>query len=362
MSVLTVSTGFTLSQAIAASAAGDVINVPAGVYVEDFPLITHSLTIQGVGGFAHLMAPGNAPGNTRAILFVEGFRGADLTVRNLEFSGATGPYNNAAGILFEYGNGDIVIENSWFHDNQNGVLIGGYPGTEVTIDRSEFGFNGLPPSNPFYGRTHNIYINDVDRVTITNSYFHDALGGHEIKSRARETIIANNRIQDGPTSDTSYSIDIPNAGIATITGNVIEKGASAVNRHVVHFGGEGSYPTNSQLTLADNLIVNNRSSSTALFNQTDAGGGQSYPVTVTGNTLYNVEELYRTFYPAAGNVFAGNVMLSGPAPALDTSAPWATPEPMSGGLLGVALLLVAARKRCSFLKKRTKKLSLVQAG
>ena len=42
----------TLSAAISGSSANDVLLVPAGTYVEDFPSITHSLTIDSVGGLA----------------------------------------------------------------------------------------------------------------------------------------------------------------------------------------------------------------------------------------------------------------------------------------------------------------------
>jgi hypothetical protein len=109
---------------------------------------------------------------------------------------------------------------------------------DITISGSEFDHNGLPASDPRYGLSHNLYVNNVTSLTVTDSYFHDALGGHEIKSRAQTTVITGNRIQDGPTADTSYSIDTPNGGQVTITGNVIEKGAGAVNRYGIHFGGE----------------------------------------------------------------------------------------------------------------------------
>jgi hypothetical protein len=342
----------TISDAIAASASGDVIDVPAGTYVEDFPLIIHSLTIEGVGGMAHLMTPDLTPTNLRAILFVQGGAGADLTVRNLEVSGAVGPYANGAGILFEVGNGNLTIQNSWFHDNQDGVLVGTQPAGQVTIDRSEFDHNGLDPSNDRYGLSHNLYVNRVGQLTITNSYFHDALGGHEIKSRADVTVITGNRIQDGPTANASYDIDLPNGGQAAISGNVIEKGANASNRYAVHFGGEfnggaTSYD-GSLLTLQDNILINDRAGATGLLNQTLNANAQSFPVSVTGNTLYGFDDLYQAPYApsaAPGDVVLNNLMLSDGAPALDTAHPFDTPEPASGAVLGLAMLAVAVLRR-----------------
>src|SRR5262249_25677584 len=46
-----------LSAAITGSHAGDVIQISAGSYVENFPDITHNLTIEAVGGLANLSNP-----------------------------------------------------------------------------------------------------------------------------------------------------------------------------------------------------------------------------------------------------------------------------------------------------------------
>jgi MYXO-CTERM domain-containing protein len=300
---------------------------------------------------AHLMTPDPTPSNLRAILFVQGGAGADLTVRNLELSGAVGPYANGAGILFEIGNGNLTIQNSWFHDNQDGVLVGNQPAGQVTIDRSEFNNNGVTdPANPRYGFSHNLYVNEVANLTITNSYFHDAVGGHEIKSRADVTVITGNRIQDGPTANASYDIDLPNGGLATINGNVIEKGDNASNRYAVHFGGEfNAGPTSydgSLLTLQDNILINDRAGATALLNQTLDASGKGFPVTVTGNTLYGFDGLYETANPpSAADYFANNQMLTTGAPPLDTAHPFETAEPASGAVLGLAMLAAAIVRR-----------------
>jgi hypothetical protein len=83
--------------------------------------------------------------------------------------------------------------------------------------------------------------------------------GHDIKSRAQNTIIENNRIFDlnnPPGNGASYEIDLPNSGNATITGNVIEKGPNAQN-YIIAYGEKGlgvGYGTS--VTLANNVIVN----------------------------------------------------------------------------------------------------------
>src|SRR5450432_3555921 len=40
----------TITDAINGSNDGDTIDIPAGIYIENFPKITHSLILQGVGG------------------------------------------------------------------------------------------------------------------------------------------------------------------------------------------------------------------------------------------------------------------------------------------------------------------------
>ncbi|WP_158931305.1 right-handed parallel beta-helix repeat-containing protein [Acidisphaera sp. S103] len=342
----------TLSAAITGSSANDVLLVPAGTYVENFPDITHSLTIDSVGGLAVLSNPQPDPPNGRAILNVPGDDNVNLTISGLDITGAnndpsalnpTGP-SNGAGILFETGNDSLTVLNSWIHGNEDGILTGGADaastnGMYVTIANSEIDNNGAPSTSDRYGFDHNIYIGAVTQLTVSNSYFHDALGGHEIKSRAFTNIITNNRIQDGPTAQTSYSIDLADGGIDTVTGNVIEKGASAVNDYMVHFGGEGTYP-DSSLYVGDNIFINDYGpAAVAVFNQTLDPNNDSIPATIADNTLYAIPPS-NLFYDQNGppfDIVSNNVFLPGPGPTLDTSPGYGVPEPS-----GVTVLLLAS--------------------
>ena len=314
MATLTVGAGktyATLSAAIGASAAGDTILIDAGTYTDDFAYIGHDLTIQGVGGLAKLQAV-SAPPNGKAILTTN----ANVTIDHLEFTGARVADNNGAGIRYE--GGSLAITRSWFHHNQNGILAASAPGGTISIDHSEFDHNGNSD-----GYTHNTYVNDIARLTIANSYFHAPQGGHEIKSRARETIVTNNRIQDGPDSVANYSIDLPNGGAATITGNVIEKGAQAQNRTFVHLGGE-LFPSygNTSLTLTGNVFINNATGGppTVLRNDSSVGGANA-PATIGGNTFWNIS----ADQVALGSATVGsNTFGTGAPPALDLSSPIST--------------------------------------
>src|ERR1700676_1154015 len=227
MTTLTVGAGgeySTLSAAISASHDGDVIQVAAGTYVNDFATINTKITIEGIGGMVHLVATVPPP-NGKAILAIN----ANATIDNLEFSGTTVVDGNGAGIRYESGN--LVLNDCFFHNNQDGLLAADNPSGSITINNSEFANNGSGD-----GFTHNLYVGVIGTLTVNGSYFHDVNAGHEIKSRALNNFIENSRIADGPNGTGSYEIDLPNGGNATVQNNVIEKGPNAGNSDFISFG------------------------------------------------------------------------------------------------------------------------------
>src|SRR4051812_36912724 len=184
MATLTVGAGKqfgTLASAVAASHDGDVIDVQAGTYTNDFATINTKITIEGVGGMVKLVATQPIP-NGKAILVTN----TDVTLDHIEFTGATVADGNGAGIRYQ--GGALTIKNSYFHDNQDGLLAASVAGGTISISNSEFAHNGAGD-----GLTHNLYVNEIAKLTIDNSYFHDAVVGHEIKSRADMTVITNSR-------------------------------------------------------------------------------------------------------------------------------------------------------------------------
>ncbi|WP_376097816.1 NosD domain-containing protein [Roseomonas sp. CCTCC AB2023176] len=272
MSTLTVGASGTyrsIASAVSAAEDGDVLKVQAGTYTNDFATISKKITIEGVGGMVHLEAT-RSPPDGKAILTVN----TDATIKNLEFSGARVPDGNGAGIRYQ--GGDLTVEDSYFHDNQNGILANSSAGGTITIRDSEFRHNGTGD-----GRTHNIYVNTIDKLTIEDSWFHDAVTGHQIKSRALETVVTDSRITDDGGNG-SYSIDLPNGGKALIADNEIQQGARSGNPAIIHFGGEGDPRPGSSLTITGNTVVNEMDSPSAalLLNQTSVvakvSGGEVY--------------------------------------------------------------------------------------
>lgn len=296
MTTTIVHVGESLSAAIAASRDGDVIQVEAGTYVNDFATINTKITIEGIGGMVHLLAT-IPPPDGKAILTIN----TDATLRNLEFSGAAVADGNGAGIRYQ--GGDLVLDHDYFHDNQDGLLAADNPAGSITITNSEFAHNGVS-NGPTSGATHNLYVGMIGTLTVTGSFFHDVNVGHEIKSRALTTVIENNRIGDGPAGTGSYEIDLPNGGNATIMNNIIEKGPNQQNSNFISFGEEGPY-AGSTLTVSANTILNDAGRATTLVH--DLSGGT---VSIGGNQIFSPIplQLYNgtgTLLGAIGNLFPG---------------------------------------------------------
>jgi uncharacterized protein (TIGR03382 family) len=248
---LTVGPGKTHATPGAAAAVardGDLIEISAGVYRDEAIWKAHGLTIRGVGeGRAHLDAAGLTLSNRKAIWVIQG---NGTTVENIEFSGASVPDGNGAGIRQE-GSG-LTVRHCFFHDNENGVLAGDKADSDILIESSWFARNGSGD-----GQTHNMYINHVRSFTLRFSYSHGARAGHLVKSRAYSTSILYNRLTS-EEGNPSYEIELPNGGRVEVVGNQIQQGTAAENSTLVSFGAEGTSNPEQALVVINNTFVNDR--------------------------------------------------------------------------------------------------------
>jgi hypothetical protein len=239
------------SAAAAVARDGDTVLIDPGTYSGDVATWTQDdLTLRGDGGRAHLRAAGN-DAQGKAIWVVAGDR---TTVDRVEMSGAQVPDQNGAGIRLE-GTG-LKVTRSWFHDNENGILTGADPESDIVIDRSRFFANGFGD-----GYSHNLYVGAVRSLTVTGSWLARADTGHELKSRAARNTIVGNRISDGDAT-ASYSIDLPNGGQSLVAGNVIVQGPRSDNPALVSYGAEGLTHQSRTLWVVHNTFVNQRTSGT----------------------------------------------------------------------------------------------------
>jgi len=276
MTTITVGNGqkySTIAAAVAASSSGDTIDVNAGTYTNDVLVISHSLTLQAVGGTVKLVGT-TQPANQKGLIDAGG-PGVNVSISGFDISGATVKDANGAGIRYEGGN--LALNNVNIHNNQNGILSAADPTGSITIANSTFADNGIGD-----GRTHNIYVGAIGSLTVKDSTITSAQVGHDIKSRAASTTITGNTITDGSTGTASYEIDLTNGGVGYIENNYIEKGANAQNPIAITFGEEGNVYANSSLTVKNNTIVSNYTTrnTTAVVNKTGA------TASISGNQLY----------------------------------------------------------------------------
>lgn len=262
--------------AILKAVSGDTIQIDSSVtYVGDVcSWLTPNLTIVGVGGArAHIDAGGqNSQG--KAIWVISG---ANTTIENVEFSGATVPDNNGAGIRQQADN--LTLRNCYFHDNQEGILTDASLTSTITIEFSEFAFNGFGD-----GQTHNVYIGNIGTLIFRYNYSHHAIIGHLLKTRAANNIIIGNRLSDKATGTSSYQIDIPNGGLSYVIGNVLEQGPLNDNSTFIAYMEEGinAGNPNHQLFVINNTFANDTANATFVApNLTSA-----LPVVIKNNIFY----------------------------------------------------------------------------
>jgi hypothetical protein len=181
---------------------------------------------------------------------------------------------NGAGIRLDKGN--LTVDSVKFIDNQNGIM-GGVPGTTVTIRNSDFDRNGTCAG----ACAHGIYIGNVESVRVEDSRFSNTRQAHSIKSRAKRTEVIGCTIADGPDGTSSYLIEAPNGGALIVRNNTLEKGPKSENHTAaISIGVEGVTNPTSEITVTDNNFRNDGDYQTNLVVNVTAT-----PATLKGNKL-----------------------------------------------------------------------------
>jgi hypothetical protein len=241
--------------AIAAAKDGDTIEIVGDwTYSGDVCAITHNnLTIRGVQGRPIIDAAGQQHGGKGIWVVI----GNNITVENVEMLGAKVRDGNGAALRLEGTN--FTLRRAFIHDNENGILSNPNKNSDILIEYSEFGHNGGGT-----GQTHNLYIGQAKSLTFRYSYSHDAVIGHDLKSRATTNMIAYNRFSSTPpgkpgstaSGKPSYEIDLPNGGTSYIIGNVIEQPAINDNSNIVAYAEEGPANPGQDLYVINNIFLN----------------------------------------------------------------------------------------------------------
>ncbi len=239
---------------------GDTVLIDSGLYIGDVATWSKSnLVLRCPDGMARFDAAGNIA-DTKGIWVMYG---NNTYVEGFEFYGAAISFNdgnNGAGIRVQ-GDG-FTCRRCYFHSNQEGILTGNDTANDnILIESCIFDSNGVEGTENG-GWQHNIYIGESSSCTIEFCYFHHAMVGHELKCRANRSYILYNYIVDGPVSDASLSIDIPQGGLAIVMGNIIEKGPMTENSTVIGYGEEGFKNPDTDFYFVYNTIVTDRNPTT----------------------------------------------------------------------------------------------------
>lgn len=241
--------------AFAAARTGDIVEIEgANTYSGNVCYIaTSNLTIRGVRGRPKIDAAGkNAQGKA---VWVIG--GNNVVVENVEIFGAKVPDRNGAAFRIEGTN--FTLRNSFIHDNENGILCGANPNSNIVLENNDFGHNGDGS-----GQTHNVYIGAIASLVFRYNYSHDAVIGHNLKSRALVNTVIYNRFstlaptEQGSTAAgrPSYEIDLPNGGTAYVIGNVIQQPAAYENSTLLSYASEASSGAADALYIVNNTFLN----------------------------------------------------------------------------------------------------------
>lgn len=288
------------SSVMALVANGDTVEIDAGLYVCDVGVWrADSLVLRCSQGLAHLDAQGTAA-NHKGIWVIDG---RHTYVEGIEFSGAAVSANdgmNGTGIRHE-GLG-LEVRRCYFHDNQEAILTGNDTTNEILIQSCKFVNNGVDTHEPGLFQ-HQIYIGHSRLFQLKYCYFEGSIVGHEVKTRANRSYILYNKIIDGPGGTGSFSIDIPNGGLAIVIGNIIEKGPNTENSTAVTYGEEGIINPDSSFYFINNTVVTDRQPTTF--------------INVASAT--RVAKVYNNIFAGHNRVLNGIADTSGNVISVDTS-------------------------------------------
>lgn len=225
---------------------GDVVEILTGAYHADAAVWTqNNLTLRGLGGRAQLLSAGNTA-QGKGIWVI---KGDNVTVENVEFSGAS------AGIWLE--GAGLTVRNCYFYGNRNG-LRGGHPQGEVLIEHSGFAGSGSGD-----GQSHDIHIDQGQKLTLRYSTLHGSRAGPSVWSAARENVIENNMIY--AAGGDGQALVLARGGVAHIRGNLLHQGAQPQPAAFIRFGAEGLPYGRNELVIRDNLLVNDAGAAGALY-------------------------------------------------------------------------------------------------
>jgi hypothetical protein len=228
----------TLQDGLEMAKNGSVIRLGPGEYEQAGVVTKNNITIEGMNGSR--IHTRTVQGKAAIVV-----KGNDTVIKNIECYNINVKDNNGACVRMLGHN--LTLDNVYFHDSQQGLLTNGKPG-DIYILNSRFERLGKS------GKAHGIYVGGGRLFIKGSSFLSSKDQGHEIKSRALETIIESTVIASLEGND-SRLVDVPNGGKLTIRDSVLEQGPNSVNWNLIGYGHEGMKYSENSVTLVGNIFL-----------------------------------------------------------------------------------------------------------
>ncbi len=269
-----------------------VINVAPGTYTNDTATVSRPMTITAARPGSAVVLKETVPlPNQKGILISR----AALTIDGLTFQGAhidASLGGNGAAIRAEPGSQSytLTVRNSRFIGNQTALLTDVNFPLDVVLTNNVFMNQGNGNTNSL---THGVYIGSGNHsLTAIGNEFCGTIVGHNIKSRAANTTIENNTLYDGAADpnqpgcnvgSASYALDIPNGGVAMVSGNTMIQGTATQNPAMFAYGEEGLTYQKNSLTFINNKMQNTLPDATGILDPNGVavvGSGNSFDASI----------------------------------------------------------------------------------
>ena len=239
---------------------GDVVEIVPGVYKDCAVITANNLVIRpkGWSKFNKRVRFQDMACLEQAIFVIYG---NNIWIEGIDFANARVPDGNGAGI--KYQGAHLFLQDTYFLNNEMGILTGPNISSKIFINNSVFELNGKEA--PRWG--HAVYAGAIGSLSVTNSTFLQQKTGHHIKSRALYTEVIGNEIKDGKDGTASYSVDVSNGGSVLIENNKIQKGANSNNfSAAICIACEGELNIGRSIIVRNNIFVNESSQQVAFLN------------------------------------------------------------------------------------------------
>jgi hypothetical protein len=253
-----------LVQALSALKNGDELVIGAGTYRTPLVIVANDITIRGDGHVIFEEATAKGKGLILA-------KGNNLRVVNIECRNVNVRDGNGACVRLE-GSG-LELNHIYFHDSQQGVLSGKNSGS-IFIDDSRF--ENLGKS----GQAHGIYIGSGELYINNSKFLSSKDEGHEIKSRAKKTVIRNSLIASLSGRD-SRLIDISQGGELVIEDNILQQGNKTSNSDLIGFLLEQNSHKINSIFIKNNVFLLDRIRGSQILH----AGKNIESITFTGNMI-----------------------------------------------------------------------------